>query len=193
MSGLPSNATEQVWQVAAARGDAVAWELLFESAYEQVAQYILWRAARQQHLADEVQQETWLVAARKVANFDATRGSFFHWVCGIAANVMRNQLRSEARRHKRYAPLQGGEAKEEAEENQDAERVALALSQLPEHYEVALRAKYVEHLTVFELAQQLGQTPKAVESLLTRARQAFREMYLELRATGQRVGLDHDR
>jgi len=174
---MAANLTEQVWHAAASRGDTAAWAMLFQSAYEQVAVYIRWRAAGQQDLADEVQQETWMLAARKIASFDPGRGRFFHWVCGLAANVMRNQLKSRARRARRYAPLQGNERAEDEQTSTDAERVARALTELPEHYEAVLRAKYVEQLSVREIATQLGETPKAVESLLSRAREAFRDLY----------------
>jgi RNA polymerase sigma-70 factor (ECF subfamily) len=58
-----------------------------------------------------------------------------------------------------------------------AERVAVALAALPEHYEALLRAKYLDQMTVAQIADMRGESGKAVESLLTRARQAFREAY----------------
>ena len=58
-----------------------------------------------------------------------------------------------------------------------AERVAAALAALPDHYEAVLRLKYLDQLTVDAIAARRGDSPKAVESLLSRARQAFREIY----------------
>jgi RNA polymerase sigma-70 factor (ECF subfamily) len=58
-----------------------------------------------------------------------------------------------------------------------AERVARAFAALPDHYEAVLRAKYFDRMTVDEIAAARSETPKAVESLLSRARQAFREAY----------------
>jgi RNA polymerase sigma-70 factor (ECF subfamily) len=58
-----------------------------------------------------------------------------------------------------------------------AERVAAALAGLPERYEGVLRMKYLDRLSVAEIAATSGETEKAVESLLTRARAAFREAY----------------
>ena len=40
-----------------------------------------------------------------------------------------------------------------------------------------LRAKYLDGRSVADIAAAGGETPKAVESLLTRARQAFRDAY----------------
>jgi RNA polymerase sigma-70 factor (ECF subfamily) len=55
--------------------------------------------------------------------------------------------------------------------------VAVALAALPDHYESVLRAKYLDRLTVEAIALQRGDSQKAIESLLSRARQAFREAY----------------
>ena len=54
------------------------------------------------------------------------------------------------------------------------------MSQLPQHYREALEAKYVLRQSVREIATDRSTTEKAVESLLTRARQAFRESFLAL-------------
>lgn len=174
-----TQAEEIVWQSLAARGDRSAWECLFESAYDAVAAYIHWRCAGQVDLADDVRQETWLLAARKVASFDPKQGRFAGWVCGLAANVLRNQLRGKRRRLLRYSPLQGHEAAPVAQADPDdhALRVAQALAELPERYEAVLRAKYLEQLSVAEIARQWHETPKAIESLLSRAREAFRNHY----------------
>ena len=53
----------------------------------------------------------------------------------------------------------------------------MALTALPEHYETLLRAKYLDQMTVAQIAECRGESQKGVESLLTRARQAFREAY----------------
>jgi RNA polymerase sigma-70 factor (ECF subfamily) len=55
--------------------------------------------------------------------------------------------------------------------------VAHALAALPHHYEAVLRAKYLDGLSVQAIAESSGNSPKAVESLLSRARQAFREAF----------------
>jgi RNA polymerase sigma-70 factor (ECF subfamily) len=56
-----------------------------------------------------------------------------------------------------------------------AERVQITLDYLPDRYGDVLEWKYLQGLSVNEIAERLASTPKAVESTLTRARQAFRE------------------
>jgi DNA-directed RNA polymerase specialized sigma24 family protein len=45
-----------------------------------------------------------------------------------------------------------------------------------------LESKYVKEMSVQEIATQIGRTAKATESLLTRAREAFREAFTLLQA-----------
>src|SRR5439155_10607427 len=122
-------------------------------------------------LADDVLQDTWLTAARRLRDFDPDRGPFDGWVCGIAANLVRNHLRAKARHAGRTRPLAGDPPQPEPAER--CERVAAALAALPDRYERALRAKYLDSRSVAEIAAAAGESEKAVESLLTRARQAF--------------------
>ncbi|HOG48906.1 MAG TPA: sigma factor-like helix-turn-helix DNA-binding protein, partial [Anaerolineae bacterium] len=57
------------------------------------------------------------------------------------------------------------------------ERVQETLMALPEHYRQVLVLKYAEGLPVEDIAQIMRRTFKSTESLLTRARSAFRESY----------------
>jgi len=59
-------------------------------------------------------------------------------------------------------------------------QIAGTLLALPARYRAVLKAKYEEHLAVAEIAAEWGETPKGVESLLSRARAAFREAYRRL-------------
>jgi DNA-directed RNA polymerase specialized sigma24 family protein len=58
--------------------------------------------------------------------------------------------------------------------------VNTAMSQLPPHYGQALEAKYLQGKSVRELAALWRLSEKAAESLLTRAREAFRATFLAL-------------
>jgi RNA polymerase sigma-70 factor (ECF subfamily) len=119
---------------------------------------------------------------RRIRTFAPECGIFADWLRGIAANVLRNHLRRQVRRH--VTSLNGQDhpaaADTVAEEREQAERIAQALAELPPHYEAVLRNKYLEQQSVAEIATRGGETPKAVESLLSRARQAFREVYQQL-------------
>ena len=162
-------------------GDTSLWRAWFGENFDRLAAYVRWRCGGLTELADDVSQEVWLTAVRRLSSFDPDRGNFFGWLCGIASNAARNALRARRRRQVRSRPL--GPEDEPPISAADpiaiekAERVATALAELPEHYEAVLRAKYLDGQSVEEIAAARGDTLKAVESLLTRARQAFREAF----------------
>jgi RNA polymerase sigma-70 factor (ECF subfamily) len=64
-----------------------------------------------------------------------------------------------------------------ARSSDTARIVQSILDRLPRHYGDALEWKYIDALSVNEIAARLGVGVKAAESLLTRARNAFRDAF----------------
>ena len=160
-------------------GDDRAWRILYETSFEPLYAYALWRCAGLRDVADEIVQETWLIAVRRLSAFDPDRASWLTWLRGIAGNLARNHFRKEKRRPvatlmKTDVPASDAVSSERRDQ---AERIAEALAALPKHYETVLRAKYLDQESVADIAAAQGESVKAVESLLTRARQAFREAF----------------
>jgi len=162
-------------------GNTTVWRAWFAEYFDPLVAYVCWRCGGLRELTDDVIQETWLTAVRRLSSFDPGRGPFFAWLCGIASNTTRNALRSRHRHRRRSRPLALGDDPPAQELDtvavEQAERIAQALAALPDHYESVLRAKYLDQLSVGAIAAARGDSMKAVESLLTRARQAFREAY----------------
>lgn len=67
-----------------------------------------------------------------------------------------------------------------------SELVHVTLDALPPHYSKVLEWKYLDRLSVKEIAARLRVGPKAAESLLTRARSSFRDGYGRLAASAER-------
>jgi RNA polymerase sigma factor (sigma-70 family) len=65
--------------------------------------------------------------------------------------------------------------------------VQLVLDHLPPRYSRALEWKYLEDLSVDDIAIRLQCSPKAAESLLTRARDAFRDAFATVQAAAHEV------
>jgi RNA polymerase sigma-70 factor (ECF subfamily) len=170
---------EEELRSAVLAGDEAAWRALYDGAYAELWAYVVWRCAGVRDLAEEITQETWLVAVRRIRDFDPQRGAFLTWLRGIAAKVLQNHLRAC---HK-LQTLDGQDVIEPVHDVDQAELITLALAELPAHYEAVLRAKYLEASSVEQIAAERGETLKAVESLLTRARRAFREVYEKLAGT----------
>jgi RNA polymerase sigma-70 factor, ECF subfamily len=159
-------------------GDPQAWQTWYDATFAPLDAYFVWRCAGLRDLADDVAQQTWLTAVRRIRDFDPSKGTFLSWLRGIAANVVRGQLR-----RRMPQPLVDEDYPTPAdcgtERREQSEQIARALAGLPDRYEAVLRAKYLDQLAVAATAMQWHETPKAVESLLVRARQAFRAAYLE--------------
>jgi RNA polymerase sigma-70 factor (ECF subfamily) len=172
---MTENPEERALAEAAKRGDEDAWRALFERHADAAYRFAYVRTGRHRERAEEAVQEAWMIAVRRLGSFDARRGSFGAWLQGILTNVLANQYRRWARRDTSETSLDSVAAASESPSHDD--RLALALTELPAGYQDALRAKYVDGHTTQEIADRFGRTPKAIESLLSRARVALREAY----------------
>ena len=165
-------------------GDEAAWKALYDSCFDRLWAYIYYRAQRNTHRAEEAIQETWLVAVRRIRRFDPDRGTFEQWLHGIAENVLRNEGRRWWRRARTETSGEVDAAAATQRPVALVELVALVMTGLPAQYQAVLRAKYEAQLPVAEIAQRWNVSPKAVESLLSRARAAFRQDYERLDQEG---------
>ena len=167
---------ERGLQAAVLVGDESAWKTWYDESADALYAYIAWRCGGLRDAADEIAQDVWLTAVRRLPTFDPAAGSFLGWLRGIAARVSANRFRCDRRREAMphrpdYSPDDAVIGRERAE------RVAAILAALPDNYEAVLRAKYLDALPVAEIAEGMGLSEKAVESLLSRARAAFRDLY----------------
>jgi RNA polymerase sigma-70 factor (ECF subfamily) len=142
-------------------------------------------------LAEEITQTTLIAAVGKLKTWRG-EASLFTWLCTIARRQLLDHWRKTARQPE-LRPLDadpavraaleslvaaggGADAVDELLDGRRlAERVQITLDYLPDRYGDVLEWKYLLGLSVNEIARRLASTPKAVESTLTRARQAFRE------------------
>ena len=185
------------WKARALAGNADAVQGLADAALAPLYNFCLYRVGRDRHLCEEVVQETLVRAIRDLAQYDPPRAgdNIFPWLTGLA----RNEITRVLSRHKSAVSLEAMWAKMDREllaiyskleqepfgaellqRQETRELVNTTMSQLPPHYRDALEAKYVSGRTVRDLAALWSISEKAVESLLTRARQAFRETFLAL-------------
>jgi RNA polymerase sigma-70 factor, ECF subfamily len=186
------------WRRRALAGDAAAIRHLADSALTPLYQFCLYRVGRDRHVCEEVVQDTLCQAIRDLSHYDPSRShnSILGWLMGIARNHIRRVLGRDGKRAVSLEALWSRMDKElldvyarldsqvfdadllEREETRDM--VNVTMSQLPQHYRAALEAKYVRGQSVREIATASSMSEKAAESMLTRAREAFRETFLAL-------------
>ena len=160
------------------RGDEEAWRVLYDQCFDSLYAFIDFRTGHRRDRTEEVVQETWMVAVRRIGIFDPTRSSFETWMRGIARNVIRNHR--QAWKPREELVPEEAVSSDTGPRIELAEQIGMALTALPARYRAALQAKYDEKLSVNEIARQWKESPKAVESLLTRARVAFKEAFTGL-------------
>ncbi len=175
-------------------GEAGAWRALYDAYAARV-----WRAVARlmgPESADvaDVVQETFLAAARSAAGYDPARGTLWVWLWGIARRHVAVHYRKE-KRHDRLRSAgdwlagRNGQALRslQGEGNTPPELLAAAelatlvratLTDLPVEYETLLTARYLDGVTVDDIASRERSTVVAVRSKLARARQAFRQLLM---------------
>jgi len=185
------------WRARALAGDPAAVKLLADAAITPLYLFCLYRVGRNRHLCEEVVQETLLQAIRDLRQYDPSRceNNVFGWLTGLARNHIHRELLREsgsvsleglwARMDRElldvYAGLDSQPFSDEVLEREEtAEMVNMTMSQLPPHYREALEAKYVNGRSVRDIAASSSISEKAAESLLTRAREAFRGTFIAL-------------
>jgi len=132
--------------------------------------------------AEEILQET-LISAHESYPFFKAKSSFFTWVCGIANHETADFYRRKKIKTVLFSRFpflenivsQALTPDENLEKQELREEVKKVLSGLTEGYSQILRLKYYHGLSMLEIAVKLKTTVKAVESKLSRAREAFRE------------------
>lgn len=183
--GAPGNdevAEERNLALAMARGDTGAFDTFYERYVDRLYRMIYYQLSAHQADAEDVLQETMIAAIRAI---HAYRGDarLFTWLCGIAHHKITDHRRRGGPQGERNPvplpedgnlPADGQAAFIQATETRVVVRQALAA--LPDRERDVLLMKYANGLTVEEIARATKSSPKAVESLLGRARVRLREV-----------------
>ena len=164
------------------RGKLCAWEKFYNMYAEPLYRYLLVRLSGDTEAAADITQETIVLAVECVRTFEVDKGSLWSWLCGIAMNKIRECQRDAAQAAKLQERLRDGDRCRKCTlgDEANAHNVKLVLSELnPRHQEVLIH-KYVEGQSMKDIAKAIGISEKAVESRLTRGREAFRTEYARL-------------
>jgi RNA polymerase sigma-70 factor (ECF subfamily) len=167
---------------AAQRGSEQAWRQLFERHFDAVYRFCVALAGGRNDLAEELAQQVFVIAARRVHRFNPSRGTFRAWLFGIAKN-RHMMVQSSEQRRKRHeeSSAKGAPAAEAVTQEGPDLRVHEALARLPWQYRTVLEAKYLRGLSMKEIAADNGASVEAIESQLRRARAGFARVYEQLR------------
>jgi RNA polymerase sigma-70 factor (ECF subfamily) len=178
-------------------GDERAFDAFFEGNFPGLFRFALTRLNHDEDAAEEVAQATICKAITKLSTYRG-EAALFTWLCTFCRHEISTFYKRNRMSVRKVDLIEDTPEIRAALESTDAfldgpesafdraevgRLVQVALDQLPPHYGSALEWKYVEGLPVKEIASRLKLSPKAAESLLTRAREAFRECFSALTRT----------
>ena len=175
-------------------GDEGAFQDLFDRYFPRLYRFVLARVGHDPDTARDIVQQTFCNA---IGQLDSYRGeaALYTWFCQICRNVLTDHFRSKGRvgnvtlleDHPNARAILESLAAPVSDEpetgvwrDQVHRIVEATLDSLPGRYGEVLEWKYIDGLSVAEIASRLDVGAKAAESLLTRARAAFRDAIVEL-------------
>ena len=171
-------------------GEERAFTTFFETYFPRVYRFALPRLGRNTDVAKDVVQATLIKAMRRLGDFRG-EAALFTWLCQICRREIADHVRSQRRRSEKVVLIEDSDEVRAALESIEAPAsddplrradsaelkrlVHAVLDRLPSRYGEALEWKYVEGRSVEEIGDRLGIGHTAAQSLLARARVAFRE------------------
>ena len=155
------------------RGEADAASEFFDRYAVRVRRFIAQSLGAQASEADDLMQETFIALAEALPFFRGD-SSLFTFACAIAHRKVLSFLRTNARRARliRTVTIPDPGPRRDVGSHSDFDSAFL---QLPPEYREVLLLKYVEEISVAEIARVLALSEHAVESRLARARRLLRK------------------
>jgi RNA polymerase sigma-70 factor (ECF subfamily) len=166
--------------------DDEAFRVLYER-HASTAFGIALAITRNQRLAEEAVQESFLTVWRSRARYEATRGSVASWLLTIARSRALDALRRVSRHDRPWEPLDDLELADPRVESpevhaarlEDRRAIRAAFAALPSEQATALALAYFGELSHAEIAGHLGVPLGTVKS---RIRLGLRRLSVELTA-----------
>jgi len=155
--------------------------------------FVFYRVGKDAELADEVVQETFLYALKKIRHFNPKRGTMAVWLTYISKNCIKKALKERDRGISHfeswdkiddkllaiYKQLATTPLPEDVLERQETiALVHMTLSSIPGNYKEILEQRYFYEQPLVEIARMYQISEGAARSLLHRARIAFKATFL---------------
>ena len=158
-------------------------EAIFDRHFDDVYGFVAYRLSPDLEAAQDVTQEVLLAAVRGWASYrgDAT---VLSWLRGIARRKVADHLRLRGGRdcQANMDALSELASASDVGPKERASILAQVIRTLPPESIELLEEKYLDGLSVRQMAQKRARTEKAIESALSRARETLRNTFLRLEA-----------
>ena len=159
---------------------------LYRAFVDEIYRYIFLRTGLDATLAEDMTQEIFLDVFKGLNEFKGLC-SERTWVFKIAKNKLFSFYRKQCHQKIEFIdiedPLIGGlsdsrlETEKLMESALESQIVCDCLNRIPKHYRITLMLKYVDDKSIKQIAKLMDKSPKAIESLLQRSKNAFIKEY----------------
>ncbi len=139
---------------------------VFDAHVETVYRYVH-RRCQDHSLAEDVTQDTFMAAIR---NTDDPATITIGWLITVARNRLFDVLRRQTKYEEKLQLVANNSSRSDEVDVAERLRVESALGVLPVHYRLVLTLHYINGMTVRAIADELDQSLKSVEGIVTRAR-----------------------
>lgn len=172
-------------------GDERAFGQFFDENFARLYRFALARLSDDPEATREVVQTALTRALDRIQQYRG-ESALFTWLCVICRNELANWARRNASYHQHVVLSEDEPALRAVIEALDAPAadpvshyqrheatrlIQVVLDRLPPKYGDALEWKYIEGRSVKDIARRLGISTEAAQSLLARAKRAFRDLY----------------
>jgi RNA polymerase sigma-70 factor, ECF subfamily len=169
--------------------DRDAWEKFYNSNVNGIYRYVMSRCNNDKAPVEDITQQVFLAAVDKINFFSGADEKLPSWLFGIARiEVLRHFQHNKVFVHSTdnldELPSENAEANIYAEIEEES-IVDQVLNNLSDGHSEVLVYKYCDQLSVKEISTKTGCSNKAIESLLTRAREAFKKYYKQMQQEGR--------
>jgi RNA polymerase sigma-70 factor (ECF subfamily) len=168
------DASEVALLRSAASGEPTAVRGLLDLTGAVVYGFVVGRVGVGDTVAEDLVQETFLEAMRSAHTFRG-EAALSTWMCAIARRRVARHFAAERRRQATRAELPPvGDVVDDTDAVDERQRMLAALRRLPVLHRQVLVFKYLDGLSVEEIASDVGRSRVQVQSLLQRARDGLR-------------------
>jgi RNA polymerase sigma-70 factor, ECF subfamily len=170
-------------------GDEAAFDEFFTRYFPRLYRFALPRLEHNEDTAEEIVQHVLIRALERLPTYKG-EAALLTWLCTICRNEIARARAREGRRMEvslsddrpemravleAIASVDGDDPETALRRRELSGLVQRILDHLPGRYGDVLEWRYIQGLSVEEIADRLGVGYKAAESVLTRARESFRD------------------
>ena len=137
---------------------------------------VIFRMCRDEVLAEDILQETFLKIWQKAHLFNPEKGKFYTWALRIGKNTMLNSLRSQSNLIQNE-DLSVYEDRSEAPFNNDDINLSGSIKKLEPHHQEAIELVYFKGLTHREAHKEMNVPLGTFKSYVRQALKQLRETY----------------